>query len=103
MHAQQRRRTLPPGTIRELALGGKTIALANVAGKSCHAIDGVCVHQGGPLGERENCPRRLHAVVLPWHAWEYDVSTGKLVGNPDVSVEIYPAEVRGDEIFVDLG
>jgi nitrite reductase (NADH) small subunit len=90
---------IPPGTIRELALGGKTIALANVAGKF-HAMDGVCVHQGGPLGEGalDGC-----TVICPWHAWEYDVSTGKLVGNPDVSVEVYPAEVRGDEIFVDLG
>jgi nitrite reductase (NADH) small subunit len=90
---------IPPGTIRELAFGGKTIALANVAG-NFHAIDGVCVHQGGPLGEGalDGC-----TVICPWHAWEYNVSTGKLVGNPDVSVEIYPTEVRGDEIFVDLG
>jgi nitrite reductase (NADH) small subunit len=90
---------IPPGTIREIAFGGKSIAVANVAGKF-HAIDGVCVHQGGPLGEGalDGC-----TVICPWHAWEYDVTTGKLVGNPDVSVETYPAEVRGDEIFVDLG
>src|SRR5580704_12800549 len=90
---------IPSGTIREIAFGGKAIAVANVAGKF-HAIDSVCVHQGGPLGEGalDGC-----TVICPWHAWEYDVTSGKLVGNPDVSVETYPAEVRGDEIFVDLG
>jgi|SRR5271167_2242480 len=90
---------IPQGTIRELTIGGKTIALANVGGKF-HAIGGVCVHQGGPLGEGalDGC-----TVICPWHAWEYDVSTGKLIGNPEVSVETYASEVRGDEIFVDLG
>src|SRR3984885_12866802 len=90
---------VPPGTIRELALGGKTIALATVPGKFDRPV-GVCVHQGGPLGEGalDGC-----TVIFPWHAWEYDVSTGKLVGNPEVSVNSYAAEVRGDEIFVDLG
>ena len=90
---------IPPGTIREVSLGGNTIALANVDG-TYHAIGGVCVHQGGPLGEGslDGCN-----VICPWHAWEYDVSTGKLVGNPEVGVEKYPAEVRGEEVFVDLG
>ena len=90
---------IAPGTIREIALGGKTIALANVGGKY-HAIDSVCAHQGGPLGEGslDGC-----TVICPWHAWEYDVSTGKLVGNPEVSVASYPAELRGEDVFVDLG
>ncbi len=90
---------IAPGTICEVALGGKTLALANVGGKY-HAIGGVCAHQGGPLGEGslDGC-----TVICPWHAWEYDVSTGKLVGNPEVSVVSYPAEIRGDEVFVDLG
>jgi nitrite reductase/ring-hydroxylating ferredoxin subunit len=31
------------------------------------------------------------------------VCSGKLVTNPTVGVETYPVEVRGDDIFVDIG
>ncbi len=90
---------VPVGTIREYQVGGKAIALANVDGKF-FAISGVCLHQGGPLGEGEMSGQR---VTCPWHAWEYDVTTGKLVTNPEVGVESYAVEVRGDDIYVDLG
>lgn len=90
---------LRPGTIREYQVNGKAVAIANVSGK-CFAINGICLHQGGPLGEGELSGKM---VICPWHAWEYDVTTGKLAANPSVGVESYPVEVRGDEIFVDVG
>ena len=82
-------------------LGGKTVAVANVNGK-LFAINGVCVHEGGPLGEGA---LQGTAVICPWHAWEYDVTTGKIVGSPSdaAGVACYPVEVRGDDIFVDVG
>src|SRR3989442_10138437 len=38
------------------------------------AIGNTCNHKGGPLSEG-----RLHGefVMCPWHAWEYNVITGK--------------------------
>jgi nitrite reductase (NADH) small subunit len=90
---------LTPGSIRELELGGKTIAMANVDGKF-YAIDNTCLHNGGPLAEG---PLEGRIVTCPWHAWEYDVTTGKLVGNPKEGVPCYPTEVRGQEVFVDVG
>ncbi len=35
---------VPPGTIRELQVEGKAVALANVGGQF-HAIDGICLHR----------------------------------------------------------
>lgn len=90
---------VPPGTIRELQLDGKTIALANVNGKF-FAINNVCLHRAGPLGEGELDGQ---FVTCPWHGWQYDVTSGKVVQNPAVGVETYPVEVRGDDIFVDAG
>ncbi len=88
-----------PGTIREIQIDGKTFALANVEGK-LYAIHNTCLHRGGPLGqgvlEGQN-------VTCPWHGWEYDVTTGKVCANPSVGVECYAVEVRGDDIFVDVG
>lgn len=90
-----------PGSVAEFDVAGKAVALANVAGK-LYAINSVCVHEGGPLGEGA---LNGNVVICPWHAWEYDVTTGKIVGSPDGTegVACYPVEVRGEDIFVDVG
>ena len=90
---------VPAGTIREFQVGGKAIALANVGGQF-HAISNTCLHRGGPLGDG---PLEGSLVTCPWHGWQYDVSTGKVGQNPSVGVEVYRVEVRGDEVFVDIG
>jgi nitrite reductase (NADH) small subunit len=90
---------IPPGTIREFELDGKTVALANVDGKF-FAINNTCLHRGGPLGQGE---MDAAVVTCPWHGWQYDVRTGKVAANPAVGVETYPVEVRGEDIFVDVG
>jgi nitrite reductase (NADH) small subunit len=90
---------VPAGTVRELQVEGKEIALANVGGKF-YAINNTCLHEGGPLGEGS---LEGKIVTCPWHLWEYDVTTGKLLENPNVGVACYPTEVRGQEVFVDVG
>jgi nitrite reductase/ring-hydroxylating ferredoxin subunit len=91
---------IPPGTIRELQVdGNKTVALANVEGK-LYAINNTCLHRGGPLGQGELLGK---TVTCPWHGWQYDVTTGKILMNPTVGVECYPVELRGDDIFIDVG
>jgi nitrite reductase/ring-hydroxylating ferredoxin subunit len=90
---------LAPGTIREFALGDKSVALANVAGK-IFAISNVCLHRGGPLGEGELDGQ---VVTCPWHGWQFDVSSGQACMNPAAALETYAVEIRGDEIFVDAG
>ena len=90
---------VPAGTIREFQLDGKTVALANVGGKF-FAINNVCLHRGGPLGQGDLAGQ---IVTCPWHGWQYDVTSGKLTTNPDIGVETYKVELRGDDIFVDVG
>jgi nitrite reductase (NADH) small subunit len=89
---------VPPGTIREFQVDGKAVALANVDGRF-HAINGVCLHHGGPLGDG---PLEGAVVTCPWHGWQYDVQTGKVAQNPTVGVECYAVEVRGNEVFVNV-
>ena len=90
---------VPPGTIREVQVQGKTVALANVEGQF-HAIDGICIHRGGPLGDG---PLEGKMVTCPWHGWEYDVTTGKVGQSSTAGVDCYSVEVRGDEVFVNVG
>jgi len=90
---------IPTGTIREVQVNGKAVAIANVEGKF-YAINSICLHRGGPLGEGS---LDGHIVTCPWHGWEYDVTTGKVAQNPTVGVVSYATEIRGDEIFVNVG
>ncbi len=94
-----RKDEVPPGTIREFQLDGKTIAVANVDGK-LYAIHNTCLHRGGPLGQGELEDK---VVTCPWHGWQYDVTSGKVVVNPEVGVATFTVELRGDDIFVDCG
>jgi len=86
------------GTVHEVQVEGKAVALANVGGKF-YAINNTCLHRGGPLGQGT---LQGNVVTCPWHGWEYDVTTGKIVQNPNVGVACYVTEVRGDEVFVDI-
>ena len=90
---------IPVGSIRELQIGGKSVALANVGG-TFYAISNTCLHRGGPLGQGQ-----LEGIVVtcPWHGWQFDVTTGRALMNPNAGVGCLRAEVQGDEIYVDLG
>lgn len=87
------------GRIREVQVGNTTVALANVGG-SFYAISNTCLHRGGPLGQGA---LEGKTVTCPWHGWQFDVTTGKASMNPSAGVACYPTEVRGDEVFVDVG
>lgn len=78
--------------------GGQTFAVCNVAGE-LHALDGVCPHAGGPLGEGA-----LHGstLVCPWHAWEFDCRTGANDFDPDVTLATFPVKVEAGQILIDI-
>src|SRR5262249_13426495 len=90
---------IPVGSIRELQIGGKSVATANVGGR-LYAISNTCLHRGGPLGQGQ---LEGTVVTCPWHGWQFDVTTGRALMNPNAGVGCLRAEVQGDEIYVDLG
>lgn len=89
---------LPPGGGKELAAGGRVIALFNVDG-TIYALDGVCPHAGGPLGQGDldGC-----IVTCPWHGWQFDVSTGRHSLNPGLQHATIPVRVDGQDVYVDV-
>ena len=89
---------LEPGQGKTVEPQGVSIALFNVGG-TFRAIGNVCCHQGGPLGEGELDGA---TVTCPWHAWQYDVTTGASLADRGVGVPTYRVEVRGDGVFVEL-
>ena len=73
-----------------------TVALVNVAGR-LYAVDNLCPHRGGPLGEGT-----LKGTVLqcPWHGWQFDVTTGSMVQNPAVKTACFPVVVEDGEVAI---
>jgi nitrite reductase (NADH) small subunit len=92
-----RKDEIPAGSIREFQVDGLTLAIANI-GNKFYAINNTCLHRGGPLGEGQ---LQGVAVTCPWHGWQYDVTTGKLVMNQAIGVKTYTIEVRGEDLWIE--
>jgi nitrite reductase (NADH) small subunit len=89
---------VPPGESRELTAGGRVVALFNVAG-TFYALDGICPHAGGPLGEGTLCGA---VVTCPWHGWQFDVTTGRHALTPQITQPSLPVKVEGSDILVEI-
>ena len=89
---------VPEGEARVVEADGRTLALFNVSG-AFYALDNACSHRGGPLGEGD-LEGRL--VTCPWHAWRWDVTTGRNANNPAVTMACYPVHAEPAGIFVEL-
>ena len=63
----------PPGEALERVAAERIVALYNIEG-TFFALDGVCPHQGGPLGR--GCLSGA-IVTCPWHGWQFDVRSGQ--------------------------
>lgn len=87
------------GQAREFTLGDKVVCIANVSGEYT-AMDNVCVHRGGPLGQGVV---EQGKIVCPWHGWQYDPKTGATAHNQNVKVAVYPLRIEGDDVLVDIG
>lgn len=75
------------------------VALCHV-GDAWHAIDGVCPHQGGPLGTGRLCGTLL---TCPWHGWQFDVTDGQHRLNTTMRQPVFEVEERAGEVFVRIG
>ncbi len=91
---------VPAGAVRVVEAGGRSIALCNLDG-SFYAVDNLCTHDDGPLGEGN-----LYngTIECPRHGARFDVQTGAIKALPAVRpVRTYPVQVDGDEVSVDAG
>ena len=89
---------IPAGQGKCVEVEGRRLAIFNVDG-SYYAIDDVCQHQGGPLGEGELSGK---IVTCPWHGWEYDVTNGINTFDTELKQEQFQVKVDGNDILVAL-
>ncbi len=83
---------------KEFNVSGKVICVANVDG-TCSAMDNVCIHRGGPIGQGVVAEGK---VICPWHGWMWDPTTGEAAHNPAAKIAVYPIKIEGDDVLVEI-
>jgi len=86
------------GLVGEFTVQGRSLCVARVDG-AIAVLDGVCPHEGGPLGEGIVEDGR---VVCPWHGYAFEVHTGASLQDPEVKAEILESVVEDGELRVKL-
>lgn len=98
---------IPIGGRKIVDADGKSIGIFNVKGQF-YALRNICPHQMAPLclgkvtGYSEpsnvgefNWSRDGEIIRCPWHAWEFDIKTGKSIFNPHkVKTRSYEVKVE---------
>ena len=94
-----KRSQIAPGTTRKVEAGGVAILLCNVDG-SVYAIEDVCTHDGGPLGEGF---LEGFTIACPRHGAKFDIRDGRVLCMPAVSgTNSHEVKVEDGEVFVKL-
>jgi nitrite reductase (NADH) small subunit len=90
---------LPPtNEAADFPCDGRPICIANIWGKFS-AMDNVCLHQGGSLGQGTIDNGK---VVCPWHGWRWDPKTGEAEEHPGQKLKTYALKVENGDVFIDI-
>jgi nitrite reductase (NADH) small subunit len=108
---------LNEGDRKLIPFGETEIGVYRLKGK-LYAYENRCAHQGGPACEGLTMPLVENVIaedrtyqkmrfnydewhiVCPWHAWEYDVTTGRCVADPKFRLKKYELIEKADGIYV---
>ena len=113
-HVVARVGDIPPGGRKIVRVQGREVGVFNLDGEF-HALKNVCAHQGARV-----CLGKIAGTTLPsdvyefkyglegkilrcpWHEWEYNITTGESVFDPNVRIVSYPVSVENDDIVVTI-
>jgi nitrite reductase/ring-hydroxylating ferredoxin subunit len=80
-------------------LGGRQIALFETP-DGFFACNNRCPHEGYPL--REGSLDDQCRLTCNWHNWKFDLKSGANLYSLGERLRVYPVELRGDEIWIDI-
>jgi nitrite reductase/ring-hydroxylating ferredoxin subunit len=87
---------LSDGEVVEIAVGHEVLAISKVDGVH-YAVDNICPHAGGPLGDGD---MEDFDVVCPYHGWAFDVRTGECNVAPDMGIATHEVRVINGRVCV---
>lgn len=82
------------GRVTTVVVGGRAVCVVHHVGGGWSALDNRCPHQGGPLGDGQ---LEDGFLLCPWHAYQYDPTTGAPPpGFRDAAIP-YPVRLAEDD------
>lgn len=101
------------GQAQTIHIGRRAIAIVRHRGRF-FAIHGLCPHQLGPLSDglvrlklqaaaRSNeleIDEETAVITCPWHGWEFDVQTGRMIADKSRRVRTYDVRVSGPRVLL---
>ncbi len=89
---------IAPGEKRIFEVNGTLVVVINVDGQF-YAIEDVCTHDGGPLGEGK---LEGAQIICPRHGARFDVRTGDALTLPAFEpVSTFEVKVEGGDVWVE--
>lgn len=86
------------GEAKEFTVGNRTLCVARVNGELA-ALDNVCLHRGGPIGQGTIEGGK---IVCPWHGWAFDPKSGEAVHSALAKLQTFAIAIEGEHVFVEL-
>ena len=102
---------------RRIVRHGKVEVGVFRSGGRYYALPNVCAHQFGPLcegtvsgtlvaneetGWRRAWVQEGEILICPWHALEFDLTTGRCLAYPTVKLRQFPVRIEGEHVVVSL-
>lgn len=84
---------IPEGERKLVHVGNLSIGIFHHKG-NWHSVRNSCLHRGGPVatGTLEG-----DTLTCPWHGFQYNVTNGQLLVDPNAKLDMYPVtEIDGD-------
>jgi nitrite reductase (NADH) small subunit len=106
-------------SVRIVEIGDLEIGVIRHKGL-CYAYRNLCPHQGGPACEGLRMPQVQDVIdrdgffvgqqfdeddchiVCPWHGYEYHLSNGAHVADPNLKLQKFPVSERAGHIYVTI-
>jgi 3-phenylpropionate/trans-cinnamate dioxygenase ferredoxin component len=87
---------IPDGGRKIVEVEGLSIGIFHHRG-AWYALRNRCLHRAGPV-----CTGAVDGDIItcPWHGYQYDLTSGKLLKDPRAVLEMYPLEVRDGLVFL---
>ncbi len=89
---------IPEGARKIVQAEGLSIGVFHHGGQWM-ALHNSCLHRGGPVCEGDLTGDTL---TCPWHGYQYNVQTGRLLLDPSAKLPSYPVEVQDGEVYLQI-
>ncbi len=89
---------IPEGSRKIIQVDGLSIGVFHHNGQY-YALRNSCLHRGGPVatGKLDG-----DTLTCPWHGFQYNVTTGQLLVDPNACLDTYPVLIEDGHIHVEV-